>query len=93
MKNNRVGLFCRGAFGAAVGLALTGCAAAKPLPDTALRDAAGTVVGKPITSVSNVRQDDELTYFDAQASDGTTYACSVRRLFGISSDHQKCDKK
>lgn len=76
-----------------VASALVGCTTMTTLPDSKLQETAGAVTGKTITSVSNVRHADDMSYFDANASDGTVYACSLQVLFGTTSQHQKCDKK
>jgi hypothetical protein len=34
-----------------------------------------------------------MQYYDAKAGDGSTYACSLQVLFGVTSQKQKCDKK
>lgn len=50
-------------------LALAGCAVAKPSNDD-LRNRAQLTIGKNVTSVSNVRNDNTQTYFTANTSVG-----------------------
>ncbi|MGY4659892.1 hypothetical protein ACVWZ9_000686 [Pseudomonas chlororaphis] len=54
-------------------LALGGCAIAKPSNDD-LKNRAQTTLGKPVTTVSNVRSDASQTYFTASTSNGE-YNC------------------
>ena len=74
-------------------VALGGCTAMTTLPESKLQETASAVIGKPITSVDNVRHVDDMSYFDAKATDGTTYSCSLQVVMGFASQHQKCDKK
>jgi len=62
------------------------------LPDEKVDAAAEAVIGKSVT-VSNVRHNDDMTYFDATADDGTVYACSLQVVMGMAAQKQKCDKK
>jgi hypothetical protein len=71
---------------------LGGCAAMTTLPDNKLLQTASAIVNKPMTSVSEVRSVDDMQYFTAHATDGTNYACSLQVVFGVSSQHQKCDQ-
>ena len=72
-------------------LTLGACTALTTLPDNKLRDTAGSVVGKPMEKVSNVRYVDDRAFYKAYASDGTVYNCQLSVLFGTTSQHQKCD--
>lgn len=54
-------------------LALGGCAIAKPSNDD-LKNRAQTTLGKPVSTVSNVRSDASQTYFTASTSNGE-YDC------------------
>ena len=72
---------------------LGGCTALTTLPESKLQETASAVVGKPMKSVGNVRGIDDMKYFDAYATDGTVYACSLQVVLGMASQHQKCDKK
>ncbi|NMY67940.1 hypothetical protein [Pseudomonas sp. WS 5414] len=54
-------------------LALGGCAIAKPSNDD-LKNRAQTTLGKPVSTVSNVRSDASQTYFTASTSHGE-YDC------------------
>jgi uncharacterized protein YunC (DUF1805 family) len=72
---------------------LAGCSAMTTLPDNQLQDTASAVVGKPMASVGNVRHLDDMSYFDATATDGTTYACSLQVVMGMTSQHQQCAPK
>lgn len=57
----------------ALALALGGCAIAKPSNDD-LKNRAQTTIGKPVSTVSNVRSDASQTYFTANTSNGG-YEC------------------
>lgn len=74
-------------------ITLAACSSLAVLPDSKLQETASAVVGKPMKSISNVRRMDDMSYFDAHASDGTNYACSLQVVLGFSSQHQKCEKK
>lgn len=74
-------------------LTLSGCASLETLPADKLSRIAGALVNKPITSVSNIRSVGDLELYDATASDGTVYSCSLQVVFGVSSQHEKCDPK
>jgi hypothetical protein len=74
-------------------VALGACAGMTTLSESKLQETAGAVIGKPVTSVTNVRSVGDMQYYDAKAGDGSTYACSLQVLFGVTSQKQKCDKK
>lgn len=90
MNSSRLTRILGGWLGIAV---LSGCAAMTSLPDSKLLEAASAVVGKPMKSVDNVRGLDDVKFFDAHASDGSVYSCSLQVVLGISSQRQKCEKK
>jgi hypothetical protein len=73
--------------------ALAGCTAMTTLPTEKLTETASAVIGKPVKAVSNVRSVGDTQFFDAQVADGKTYSCSLSVLFGVTSQHQKCDPK
>ena len=74
-------------------IALSACTAMETLPDSKLSSIASGLVNKPISSVSNVRSVGDTELYDATASDGTVYSCSIQVLFGVSSQHEKCELK
>lgn len=74
-------------------VALSGCVAMTTLPESKLKETASGVIGKPVSSVTNIRSVGDSQFFDAKASDGSNYACSLKVVFGVTSQHQKCDKK
>ena len=74
-------------------LALSGCASLETLPTDKLSSIAGALVNKPITSVSNIRSVGDIELYDATASDGTVYSCSLQVVFGMGSQHEKCEPK
>ncbi len=76
-----------------VGVALVGCSAMTTLSRSKLQETASAIVGKKITSISNVRSVSDEQFFDAHASDGTTYACSLEVVFGVTSQGDKCVEK
>jgi hypothetical protein len=89
MKSKALGIIF-----AAVGLALVGgCTSLETLPESQLSSTASGIVNKPITAISNVRSVGDMEYFDATASDGTVYSCSLQVVLGMSSQHQQCAKK
>ncbi|MCY7261326.1 MULTISPECIES: hypothetical protein [Pseudomonas] len=57
----------------ALALTLGGCAIAKPSNDD-LKNRAQITIGKPVSTVSNVRSDASQTYFTANTSNGG-YEC------------------
>lgn len=57
----------------ALAFALGGCAIAKP-SNNDLKNRAQTTIGKPVSTVSNVRSDASQTYFTANTSNGG-YEC------------------
>ncbi len=63
------------------------------LPQNKLQETASAIIGKPVISVSNIRSVDDMQYFDAYTNDGAVYACSLQVVFGMTSQHQKCEKK
>lgn len=78
---------------AVASLGVAGCAAMETLPADKLSSIAGALVNKPITSVTNVRSVGDLELYEATASDGTVYDCSLQVVLGVSSQHEKCDPK
>ncbi len=74
-------------------IAVVACAAMTTLPDSKLQETASAIVGKKIISVTNIRHSDDMSYYDAHAVDGTTYACSLQVVMGFTSQHQKCEEK
>jgi hypothetical protein len=76
-----------------VAFALSGCTAMMTLPNDKLSEAAAATTGKQITAVTNVRSVGDVQSFDAVASDGKTYACSLSVVMGVTYQHQKCALK
>lgn len=93
MKENKKLLTPSVLLGAIFCAVFSGCTAMTTLPQSKLQETASAVIGKSVTSVSNVRSVDDAQFFDAKAADGTVYACSLKVVFGLTSQHQKCDKK
>ena len=62
------------------------------LPESKLKDTASAVIGKPVTVVSNLRNIDDMSYFEATTSDGSNYSCSLQVVFGISSSIKSATK-
>jgi hypothetical protein len=56
-------------------LGLAGCQVIKPTEDD-LKSRAQTSIGKPISHISNVRNDSSTTYFTARTATGD-YACEL----------------
>lgn len=74
-------------------IAVSGCAALETLPEDKLSSIASALENKSITSVSNVRSVGDVELYDATASDGTVYSCSLQVVLGVSSQHEKCEPK
>jgi hypothetical protein len=73
--------------------AFAGCTAMTTLPENKLADVASALVNKPIKSVNNVRSLGDKQLYDATASDGSIYSCSLSVLFGYASQRERCDSK
>ncbi|QKZ03326.1 hypothetical protein [Pseudomonas eucalypticola] len=56
-------------------LGLAGCQVMKPTPDD-LKSRAQTSIGKPVTKISNVRDDSSTTYFTANTATAE-YSCEL----------------
>lgn len=93
MKRNYASFVVAGLSSLLVVAALAGCTGMTTLPDSKLQETASAVVGKPMKSVSEVRYVDDRAFYNANATDGTVYACQLSVLFGMTSQHQQCDKK
>lgn len=77
----------------ATAISVAGCTAMMTLPNDKLSEAASSATGKVIKEVSNVRSTGDVQSYDALASDGKRYTCSLSVVMGLAYQHQKCSPK